>query len=317
MDTATGIKSVALALQGGGSHTAFTWGVLDRLLDEVAAGRLSISAISGTSGGAINGAVCTYGLISGVAEAKDRLRALWEGVAAESLWPPDPFRMLLPKDSPARWNVDGSPFAIGLGFAEQIFSPYNDPVFKNPLDALLRRVIPDFKRLNSPDSAAPKLFVCAIDVNTTARRIFQQPEITPEALLAAACYPTLFQAIEIDGAFYWDGGYMGNPSLDPLLPFADDLLMVSVNPLDRTGGPPRTSREILNRINEIGFNSSWILEMRQILLINRLIERQMLSGGSYRLKRFHLIRDDAFMEAIGVASKLNPSRDFVEELFDR
>jgi NTE family protein len=311
------IKTVGLALQGGGSHTAFSWGALDRLLDEVAAGKLRISAISGTSGGAINGAVCTYGLITGAHEAKRLLKDLWDGIAAQSLWPPDPARMLLPKGSPARWNVDWTPTAIGVGIAEQFYSPYYDVFFTNPLDELIRRLIPDFGRLNRGGDGAPKLFVCATEVNHTARRIFKQPEITPDTLLASSCYPTLFQAIDVDRSFYWDGGYMGNPALNPLVDCAEDLLTISINPLNRAGGPPRSPKEIINRINEISFNSSWVQEMRQILLINQLLEKKWLQGGPYRPKRFHIIRDDAFMEEIGVASKQNPSRDFIYELFDR
>jgi NTE family protein len=315
------MKSLGLGLQGGGAHSAFSWGVLDRLLDEVAAGNLRIDAISGTSGGAINAAVCAYGLIDGPDRAKSLLREFWGLVSAQSLWPPDPFRLLWPERSPERWNVDWTPTAFGLAFTEQIFSPYDtvpfEVLFKNPLDAIIRKVIPDFDALKRDGNGAPHLFVCATDVNSTARRIFGQHEISVETLLAAACYPTLFQAIEIDQVFYWDGGYLGNPALNPLVDCSDDLLTVSINPIDRAGGPPKTSREILNRINEISFNAAWVMEMRQILLINKLIEQKLLQGGGYKPKRFHIIRDDAFMEAIGVASKQNPSADFVDELFER
>jgi NTE family protein len=304
-------------LQGGGAHTAFSWGVLDRPLDEVAAGNLRIDAISGTSGGAISAAVCTYGLIDGPDRAKRLLREFWDLVSAQSLWPPEPFRLLLAERSPERWNVDWTPTAIGLAIAEQIFSPYDDLLFKNPLDAIIRKVIPDFDTLRRGGNGAPLLFVCATDVNSTARRIFEQCEICVETLLAAACYPTLFQAIEIGRVFYWDGGYLGNPALNPLVDCSDDLLTVSINPIDRTGSPPKTSRAILNRINEIGFNAAWVMEMRQILLINKLLEQKLLQGGAYKPKRFHIIRDDAFLEAIGVASKQKPSADFVYELFER
>ncbi len=311
------MKSLGLGLQGGGAHTAFSWGVLDRLLDEVAAGNLRVDAISGTSGGAISAAVCAFGLIDGPDRAKSLLREFWGLVSAQSLWPPDPFRLLLPERSPERWNVDWTPTAIGLAIAEQIFSPYDDLLFKNPLDAIIRKVIPDFDALRRGGNGAPLLFVCATDVNSTARRIFEQHEISVETLLAAACYPTLFQAIEIDRVFYWDGGYLGNPALNPLVDCSDDLLTVSINPIDRAGSPPKTSRTILNRINEIGFNAAWVMEMRQILLINKLLEQKLLQGGGYKPKRFHIIRDDAFMEAIGVASKQTPSADFVDELFER
>ena len=312
-----GIKSLGLGLQGGGAHTAFSWGVLDRLLDEAADSNLRIDAISGTSGGAINAAVCTYGLIDGPDRAKRLLREYWNLVSAQSLWPPDPFGLLWPERSPQHWNVDWTPTAIGLGIVEQIFSPYYDFLFKNPLDAIIRKVIPDFEALRRGGNGAPRLFVCATDINSTARRIFEQREISVETLLAAACYPTLFQSIEIDRVFYWDGGYLGNPALNPLVDCSDDLLTVTINPIDRVGGPPNTSRQILNRINEISFNAAWVMEMRQILLINKLLEQKLLQGGGYKPKRFHIIRDDAFMEAIGAASKLNPSADFVHELFER
>jgi NTE family protein len=317
MKDGDGIKKIGLGLQGGGAHTAFLWGVLDRLLDEVKAGNLRIQAISGTSGGAISAAVCVYGLIQGPDQAKCMLREFWELVSAQSLWPPNPFSLFFPETSPKRWNVDWTPTAIGIGITEQIFSPYNNLAFKNPLDAIIRKVIPDFDALKRGGNGAPLLFVCATDVNNTARRIFEQNEITVETLLAAACYPTLFQAIEIDKVLYWDGGYLGNPALNPLVDHSDDLLTISINPIDRVGGPPKTSRQILNRINEIGFNAAWVMEMRQILLINKLLEDQMLQSSKYKPKRFHIIRDDAFMEAIGVASKQNPSADFVDELFER
>jgi NTE family protein len=313
----TGIKSLGLGLQGGGAHTAFAWGVLDRLLDEVAAGNLRIDAISGTSGGAINAAVCASGLIDGPDRAKRLLREYWELVSAESLWPPNPFGLQWPERSPRHWNVDWTPATIGLGIAEQIFSPYNDFLFKNPLDKIIRKVIADFDALRRGGNGVPRLFVCATDINSTARRIFEQREISVETLLAAACYPTLFQAIEIDRAFYWDGGYLGNPALNPLVDCSDDLLTVTINPIDLSGDPPRTSRQILNRINEISFNAAWVMEMRQILLINKLLEQKLLRGDDYRPKRLHIIRDDAFMEAIGASSKLNPSADFVAELFER
>jgi len=314
-------KTAGLGLQGGGSHSAFTWGVLDRLLDEVENGNLSIAAISGTSGGALNGAVCAYGLMDGPKEAKRLLKALWDAVSSKSLWPVDFYRTLLPKDSPARWNVDWSPIAIGLGMAEQIYSPYWNPWLGNVIGQVIEEVIPDLDRLNAPNRNGPKLFVCATNVNKTALRIFKaggktRGEITPKTLMASTCQPTLFRAVEIDGAYYWDGGYLGNPALNPLVDSADDLLTVLIDPLDVAGEPPKDPRQIVNRINEVSFTASWVLEMRQIELINQLLNKGLLEGSKYAPKRFHLIRNDRFMENIGTASKRNPSRDFVYELRD-
>ena len=134
--------------------------------------------------------------------------------------------------------------------------------------------------------------------------------------MASTCLPTLFRAVEIDGAYYWDGGYMGNPALNPLVDCTDDLLTVLIDPLDVAGEPPKNPRQIVNRINEVSFNSSWVWEMRQIELINQLLNKGFLQGSKYTPKRFHLIRNDRFMESIGAASKQNPSRDFVYELRD-
>jgi NTE family protein len=169
---AGGNKIVGLGLQGGGSHSAFTWGVLDRLLDEVEKGNLSIAAISGTSGGALNGAACAYGLMDGPKEAKRLLKKLWDAISSKSLWPVEPYRMLQPRDSPERWNVDWSPTAIGLGMAEQIWSPYWNPLSGNVIRELIEEVMPDLDRLNGTTRNGPKFFVCATNVNKTALQIF-------------------------------------------------------------------------------------------------------------------------------------------------
>lgn len=313
-------KKVALGLQGGGSHTAFSWGVLDELLDKVAEGRLQITAISGASGGALTGAVCAYGLLSGPDEAKRLLEQFWGAVGEQSLWPENPWRIGLPDDSPSRWNVDWNPVAIGLGMAEQITSPYWNPLsrsWQHMIGELLAGVIGDFSALGAPGGRGPKLFVSATAVDRTALRIFGPGEITLEALLATACLPTLFEAVEIGGIPYWDGGYLANPALNPLLDWADDLLTILIDPLDIGNSPPETPRQIINRINEVSFNASWVLEMRQIELINKLLREGHLKESKYREKRFHIIRNDRFMEEIGAASKLVPSRDFLLALRER
>ncbi|HTI80629.1 MAG TPA: patatin-like phospholipase family protein [Acetobacteraceae bacterium] len=312
MAKAADIKTVAIGLQGGGSHCAFSWGALDELLDKVEQGQLRITAISGASGGALNAAICAYGLREGPKEAQRLLKKFWISVSEQSLWPENPLRNMLPEDAPERWNVDLDPLAIGIGMAEQITSPYLNPWGSNNiLRPLLADVIPDFSAFGRPDGNAPKLFISATAVDRTALRIFGPEEITIDALLASACLPTFFQAVMIEGTPYWDGGYLANPALNPLLDYADDLLTVLVDPLDVKSGPPVKPRQIVNRINEVSFNASWILEIRQIELINKLYRDGLLRGTKYKEKHLHLIRNDEFMEAIGATSKIVPSRDFL------
>jgi NTE family protein len=309
-------RTIGLALQGGGAHAAFTWGVLDRLLDEVAKGGLFIKAISGTSGGALNGAACAYGLRDNAAEAKRLLERLWNAVGARSSWYPLLFNSPTAElDLPRRWNVDDNLFVIGQGMLEQISSPYLTPWLPDPIGSIMDEVIPDFDRLNQHNDDAPDLYVAATNVNRTALRIFGPGEITSKALMASTCYPTLFQAVEIGGEFYWDGGYMANPALNPLVDSVDDLLTVLIDPLCVEHGPPKLPRQIVNRINEVSFGSSWVTEVRQIELINQLIRDKVIplsapNGKTYAEKRFHLIRADGFMEEIGAASKNTPSLGF-------
>lgn len=198
-------RTIGLALQGGGAHAAFTWGVLDRLLDEVAEvakGGLLIKAISGTSGGALNGAACAYGLRDNAAQAKRLLGQLWNAVGAWSSWYPFLFNPPTAElGSPRRWNVDANPFVIGQGMPEQVSSPYLTPWLPDPIGPIMEQVIPDFGRLNQHHDDAPDLYVAATNVNRTALRIFGPGEITAKALMASACYPTLFQAVETGGEF--------------------------------------------------------------------------------------------------------------------
>lgn len=305
-------KTVAIGLQGGGSHCAFSWGVLDELLERVDQGQLRIAAISGASGGALNAAICAYGLHKDAKEAQELLRRFWLSVAEQSLWPENPVQDMLPEDAPGRWNVDLNPLAIGIGMAEQITSPYLNPWGShNILRPLLANVIPDITVFALSQTRVPKVFISATAVDRTALRIFGPQEITIDALLASACLPTFFEAVTIDGTPYWDGGYLANPALNPLLDHADDILTILVDPLDVKGGPPVMPRQIVNRINEVSFNASWVLEIRQIELINRLRRDGSLQGTKYKEKRLHLIRNDQFMEAIGATSKIVASRDFL------
>lgn len=310
---------IGLALQGGGAHAAFTWGVLDRLLDEVEQDRLVITSISGTSGGALNGAACAYGLHRSVDDARKALEQLWTLVGRRSYW--HPFYNF-PTDflgAPFRWNVDLNPFVFGQGMLQQISSPYVTPWLTSPLTSIMEQVIPDFAVINRHEHGTPELYVAATNVNLTALRIFEPAEIDARVLTASTCLPTLFEAVEIDGEFYWDGGYMANPALDPLVDSTSDILSVLIDPLFREQEPPQFPRQIVNRINEVSFGASWVSEVRQIELINTLSDENpglLHRGKPYTRKRFHAIRSDRFMSQIGAASKGTPSIEFFRALRD-
>ena len=315
MQTNDAPKTICLALQGGGAHAAFGWGALDRLLDEVEAGRLRIVAISGTSGGALNGAACAAGLNRSAAHARESLRQLWELVADTSFWSPAFNWPVSTFHSPREWNVDYNPLVIAQGMAQQVSSPYLTPWLRDQIGTIMDTVIGDYALLQDPQGEAPRLYVAATNVNSTALRIFGPPDLTSSApLMASTCFPTLFEAVEIDREFYWDGGYMANPALDPLLAHGDDLLTVLIDPLV-VDGPPTWPRQIVNRINEVSFGASWVSAVRQIALVNDLIAKGVLKGG-YTQKRFHVIRDDALMNEIGAASKNTPSLAFFRTLRD-
>jgi NTE family protein len=302
-------KTVNLALQGGGSHGAFTWGVLDRLLDEE---RLDIEGISGTSAGAMNAAVFAQGFAkAGRAGAKAELDRFWGKVSELARFSPvhrSAFDHVL-----GNWNIDGSPGSLWLDLLERVFSPYQlNPMNLNPLRDLLADHL-DVAAIQACDPL--KIFVCATNVETGHARVFMRHDVTIDALLASACLPFSFQAVEIDGVPYWDGGYMGNPVIYPLIYYCDsrDVAVVQINPLVRKG-TPRSGTEIVNRVSEISFNSSLIAEMRAIAFVQRLIEGDHLKGKSVaRLKRIHIhmIGNEEKMRALGVASKMNADIDFL------
>ncbi len=309
---------VGLALQGGSSHGAFTWGVLDRLLDEMEAGRLEIAAISGASAGAMNAAVVACGLMDGgPALARTRLAQFWrllsdQGAAAGNAL------FGFGEPGPLGWNIDWNPAAIMLEAAGLVVSPYTNPFYTDPLTPLLRAAFPGDMLARLNQAGGPRLFLSAVNVATNARTIFSQPGITADTLRASACLPTEFKAVTIDGEPYWDGGYIGNPALSPLLDQAADLLLVMVNPLERQGMPPRSARAILDRLNEISFNASVVLELDAIGGINRLLAELRAAGidyqGRYRPVHLHLIRDDAFMAGLGAVSKGSTSWAFLSAL---
>jgi NTE family protein len=298
---------IDLALQGGGSHGAFTWGVLDRLLTEP---WLQIDAISGTSAGAMNAAVLADGWTAGGASgARAALSAYWDRVARAAMFSP---LQRTPLDRAlGRWTLDHSPVFVGLDLMARVFSPYNlNPRGFNPLESILEESI-DFTRLaRSPI----KLFVTATNVRTGRGRIFRNAEITPDVLLASACLPTMFQAVEIDGEAYWDGGYAGNPTITPLVreSRAQDTILVQINPRERPG-TPRTASEILNRLNEVSFNATLMKELRMIALLRQVADPGSGEGARWANMRTHRIMTD-MMTDLGYSSKLNAERAFLEML---
>jgi NTE family protein len=301
--------AVDLALQGGGAHGAFTWGVLDRLLQEP---WLRIDGISGTSAGAMNAAVLADGHAAGGAEgARAALEAFWRRVSEAARFSPlrrTPLDVLL-----GRWTLDYSPAFIALDLASRLFSPYDlNPRGFNPLREILAESI-DVQRLTQ---APIKLFVTATNVRTGRGRVFRNAEISPDVLLASACLPTLFQAIEIDGEAYWDGGYSGNPTITPLVRecTSSDTIMVAINPIERPG-TPRTARDILNRLNEISFNAVTLKELRMIALLRRVADPGQSEGALWAGMRVHLVASPLMTE-LGYSSKLNAEWDFLRMLRD-
>jgi NTE family protein len=298
---------VDLALQGGGSHGAFTWGVLDRLMEEP---WLRIEAISGTSAGAMNAALVADGWTqSGAEGARAALGAYWRRVSQAAAFSPlqrSPLDRLM-----GRWTLDTSPAYVAMDLMARVVSPYSlNPLGFNPLRAILTESI-DFGRL----ARAPiRLFITATSVRTGRGRIFRNSEITADVLLASACLPTMFRAIEIDGDEYWDGGFAGNPTITPLIRESDahDTILVQINPRERRE-PPRTANEILNRLNEISFNSPLMKELRMIALLRQVADPGHGEGARWAEMRTHRIMTDT-LAGFGASSKLNAEWEFVSLL---
>jgi len=300
---------VDLALQGGGSHGAFTWGVLDRLLEEP---WLRIDGISGTSAGAMNGTVLVAGFAAGGAEgAKSALNTFWERVSHSARFSPirrSPMDVML-----GRWTLDTSPFYLAFDLASRVFSPYDlNPRGTNPL----RDVLADSVDFSQVANSSIRLFVTATNVRTGRGRVFRNAEITPDVLLASACLPTLWQAIEIEGEPYWDGGYSGNPTITPLVRecTSRDTLLVAVNPVERPG-TPRSAREILDRLNEVSFNATLLKELRMIALLRQVADPGSSEGAQWAHMRIHLIAS-SMLPTLGASSKFNAEWDFLCMLRD-
>lgn len=292
-------KKINLALQGGGSHGAFTWGVLDALLED---GRLEIEAITGASAGAMNAVVLADGMIDNPNDprsgARQALHDFWHDVSVK------------PGFSTARGS-----FLMMFDLMSRIVSPYQtNPLNINPLrDVLKKRV--DFDRLRK--KCPVKLFVCATNVRTGRSRIFSEKELVPNMLMASTCLPFFWQAIEIDGQAYWDGGYTGNPPLFPLhqCTQSKDLVLVQINPLIRDD-VPTTAAEIIDRVNEISFNTALMLEMRSIEFVQRLLHGEKIDPKKYKEVYFHMVHAEEKLRSLGANSKFNTSWSFLTELRD-
>ena len=302
-------KTISLALQGGGSHGAFTWGVLDALLED---GRLEIDGISGTSAGAMNAVALGQGIAEGLAHKRDvreaarkSLALFWGEIitlgAASSL-----------QKSVMDVFLGGWSMAQANALASQL-SPYqSNPLDINPLRNLLERLF-DFERIGK--LAQPKIFISATQVSTGKAEIFSGNRLSAASLMASACLPMLFQAVEVEGEHYWDGGYSGNPAIHPLIYrcHACDVVLVQINPLERNA-LPSTSAEILDRINELTFNASLLAQMRAVDFVNRMLERKRLDNERYRPVLLHRIDGGEALEAYPASSKTSANAQLIDGL---
>lgn len=300
---------VDLALQGGGSHGAFTWGVLDRFLEEP---WLKIDGVSGTSAGAMNAAVMSFGYAkSGAEGAREALTSFWTKVSEAARYSPfqrGPMDKLL-----GRWTLDNSPLFVAMDLMSRLVSPYDlNPGGGNPLQAILEEVI-DFDLVKT---SPIKLFITATSVRTGRGKVFRNADLSPNVLLASACLPTLFQAVEIDGEHYWDGGYSGNPTMTPLVREldSDDTILIPINPVEREE-TPNTAREILNRLNEVSFNAVLLKELRMMALMRKVADPGNTEGALWAKMRIHMVPNNV-MGTLGYSSKLNAEWEFLSMLRD-
>lgn len=306
-------KTVNLALQGGGAHGAFVWGVLDCLLED---GRLAIEAISATSAGAMNAVTLASGLARGGPEAaRQNLHDFWREVSRTD----QVFHFFSP------WNQwvqalklapEYHPFyAVIHALTHTVPPGLLNPFNFNPLKALLLKVV-DFERLNASPQA-PQLFLNATNVRTGKIKVFQTPAVTVDAVLASACLPPYFQAVEIDGEHYWDGGYLGNPAIYPLIyrRGAKDIIIVQVTAI-RRDELPASAADVLHRINEISFNSSLMREMRAIAFTTGLIDNGELDQNKHGRMLMHWIGNDRLMSQLGTATQFDPEWSLLCRLRD-
>ncbi len=307
------IKHVGLALQGGGAHGGFTWGVLDRLLEVP---ELVADAMCGTSAGAVNAITCAYGLhIGGPEKAKELLEQLWKKISVSGgfLFKPGLWDKYM-----SGGDIYNSPGYAMFNVMTQFLSPYNfNPFNYNPLKDILLELI-DFEELKNYTSK--KLYICATNVKTNRAKIFDNSEISVDAVLASTCLPFLFQAVEIDGDYYWDGGYMGNPPIFPLITNStvNDILLIKINSIN-INSVPTTARDISDRVNEISFNSSLINEMKLIHYRNELLRHGILKVDDKENREIfiHTISGYDVLGQLNYSSKMNTSWEFLVDLKEK
>ena len=296
-----------------GTGWMWPWGVLDRLLDEP---ELTIEGISGTSAGAINACVLAQGLLEdGAAGAKAGLAAFWRRVSELGAAGFNPYQATPYHSLSKAWNLDWSPVALWLDTLALFVSPYQlNPLDHNPLRELLREWL-DLERLRDP--AAIKLFVCATNLKSNRMKLFDNAGLSVEALLASACLPQLHRAAEVAGEFYWDGGFIGNPALKPLLRLgrARDIVLVQLSPTERSE-LPISARDILDRLNEVTMNAALLRELDGIATINRLLAEGHLQHPRYAIMHLHRIADPLVMAGLGTRSKNNTAWPFLAYLRD-
>ena len=307
--SADGIKHINLALQGGGAHGAFGWGVMDKFLED---GRIEIEGLSGTSAGSMNAVVYAYGKLKGNDGAREALHDFWKAISDAGQ------KFAMPR-MPWDMGIKENPMQDMMKSMMSVFSPYQlNPMNYNPLREVLEQQV-DFEKLER--SQGTKLFLCATNVRTGKVRIFNTPEITADVVLASACLPQVFQAVEIEGEHYWDGGYMGNPVLYPLFYHTKsrDVVILHINPIERPG-PPTTAADIANRLNEITFNSSLIKELRAVYFVQKLLDDGWIKDEFREKLKYvliHSVRADNAMSDLSSASKMSSDWKFLTMLRDR
>lgn len=309
----SGQKPIAVALQGGGSHGAFSWGVMDRLLED---GRFKIEGVTGTSAGGMNAVAVAQGLMKGNQQtAREELRKFWQEISNvgkhSSLNNRGPIDKMLGK-----YTMYNSPGFLMFDLLSRMFSPYElNPMGTDPLrDTITKCFDFDYLRKNTD----VKVYLCATHVYTGRLKVFGNADLKPEALLATACLPTIHNAVKVDGEYYWDGGFIGNPVFFPLIYNCEtpDIVLVQLNPTVREH-LPTSSREIADRLNEITNNASVVREMRAISFISDLIDKGLLDKNKVKRVHMHLIEDESVFQDLGWSSKLNTEWEFLTHLFEK